>query len=210
MAPDHPTLDWRDGVPVSARYGDAYYQADGWAEAAHVFLGGNDLPARLTAGFRVAELGFGTGLNALVLSDAAPCPVAMTSFEAHPMTRDDMARALAPFGGGGALVDQWPAERIALPNLDLTVMFGDARETLPMWEGTADAWFLDGFAPARNPEMWGEALLAAVGRATPPGGTVATFTAAGHVRRALDAAGFEVTRVPGFGRKRHMTRGTKR
>ena len=79
-----------------------------------------------------------------------------------------------------------------------------------MWPGRADAWFLDGFSPARNPELWGEALLAEVGGHTAPGGTMATYTAAGFVRRGLATAGFEVARVPGYGRKRHMTRGRMR
>ena len=83
---------------------------------------------------------------------------------------------------------------------------GDARETLPTWEGRADAWFLDGFSPAKNPELWGADLMTEVARHTAPRGTVATYTAAGFVRRGLQAAGFTVERVPGFGRKRHMTR----
>ena len=87
---------------------------------------------------------------------------------------------------------------------------GDARDALPAWEGHADAWYLDGFSPAKNPEMWGPELMADVARHTARQGTAATYTAAGFVRRGLDAAGFEVTRVPGFGRKRHMTRAVLR
>ncbi len=85
-------------------------------------------------------------------------------------------------------------------------MDGDARETLPNWTGQCDAWFLDGFSPAKNPELWGEDLMADVARHTAPGGTAATYTAAGFVRRGLEAAGFAVTRAPGFAGKRHMTR----
>ena len=87
------------------------------------------------------------------------------------------------------------------------VIVGDARETLPAWRGVSDAWFLDGFSPVKNPELWETALLGEVARHTAPGGTFATYTAAGHVRRALAAAGFSVSRVPGFGRKRHMSIG---
>ena len=207
-----PRIEWRGGVPVAARFGDPYYSLhDGAAEARHVFLGGNGLPGRLRGGFRVAELGFGTGLNALVLAAAwaGPGRVALTSFEAHPMGRDDMARALAAFPEVDAapLLDVWPATRFALGAVDVTVVAGDARETLPRWGGVAEAWFLDGFAPARNPEMWSPRLMAAVAARTAPGGTVATYTAAGSVRRALAAAGFAVRRVAGFGRKRHMTVG---
>ena len=206
-----PRIAWQDGVPVAEAFGDPYYAlTDGLAETRHVFLAGNDLPARLRDGFRVAELGFGTGLNALALASAwdGPGTVTMTSFEAHPMARDDMARALARFDVDAApLLDAWPCERVRLGAVDLSVVLGDARETVPAWKGRADAWFLDGFAPARNPEMWGAALLEAVAARTAPGGTFATYTAAGHVRRALAGAGFAVERVPGHGAKRHMTRG---
>ena len=78
---------------------------------------------------------------------------------------------------------------------------------MPSWDGEADAWFLDGFSPAKNPELWAPDLMAEVARHTAPGGTFATYTAAGHVRRALADAGFTVSRQPGFGRKRHMTTG---
>jgi tRNA U34 5-methylaminomethyl-2-thiouridine-forming methyltransferase MnmC len=211
-------VEWRNGVPVAARFGDPYFSlADGLAETRHVFLGGNGLPERLRNGFRIAELGFGTGLNALAIAEAweGPGRIAYTAFEAFPMARDDMARALRAFPvAADPLLDQWPEmrialpeARIALPGLDLHVVFGDARRTLPAWSGRADAWFLDGFAPARNPELWEAELLAEVARRTRPGGTFATYTAAGHVRRALAAAGFAVERVPGFGAKRHMTRG---
>ncbi|MFN3294536.1 MAG: tRNA (5-methylaminomethyl-2-thiouridine)(34)-methyltransferase MnmD, partial [Gemmobacter sp.] len=91
--------------------------------------------------------------------------------------------------------------------LEAEVIVGDVRQTLPAWPGRADAWFLDGFSPAKNPEMWGAALMAEVAAHTAPGGTFATYTAAGHVRRALQAAGFQVTRSAGFGAKRHMSAG---
>ena len=87
------------------------------------------------------------------------------------------------------------------------IVIGDARRSLPTWRGAADAWYLDGFAPARNPELWREELMAEVARHTRPDGTFATYTAAGFVRRGLQAAGFQVERVPGHGHKRHMSRG---
>ncbi|MEM8823858.1 MAG: tRNA (5-methylaminomethyl-2-thiouridine)(34)-methyltransferase MnmD [Pseudomonadota bacterium] len=204
-------IEWKDGVPVASGFGDPYYSLqDGLAEAQHVFLGGNDLPGRFHEGFHVAELGFGTGLNALATAAAwdGPGRLRYTAFEAYPMARDDMAQALSAFPvDASPLLDQWPAERIDLPGIALQLVFGDARRTLPDWRGRADAWYLDGFAPARNPELWGDALMAEVAQHTAPGGTFATYTAAGHVRRALAAAGFTVGRVPGFGRKRHMTLG---
>jgi tRNA U34 5-methylaminomethyl-2-thiouridine-forming methyltransferase MnmC len=92
----------------------------------------------------------------------------------------------------------------------LTVVMGDARRTPPGWRGAADAWFLDAFSPARNPQMWEPDLLADVGRHAAKGGTCATYSSAGFVHARLEAAGFAVTRCPGFGAKRHMTRGEKR
>jgi tRNA U34 5-methylaminomethyl-2-thiouridine-forming methyltransferase MnmC len=209
-----PRLTWRDGVPVAEAFGDPYFSlGDGLAEARHVFLAGNGLPGRLREGFRVAELGFGTGLNAVALAEAwqGPGRIAMTSFEAWPMETPDMARALEHFPLRAdlrdALLAAWPARRIALGGVDLEIVPGDARLTLPDWPGRADAWFLAGFAPARNPELWEPELLVQVARHSALGATVATYSAAGHVRRALEAAGFAVERVPGFGRKRHMTVG---
>lgn len=207
-------LEWRDGVvPVSTRFDDPYFSLEnGLQETRHVFLGGNDLPARLRPGFHVAELGFGTGLNMLALAlVAGQTPVRFTSFEAYPMATSDIARALAVFPEARAIADPfltaWEtgARRFALGPLTVEVIVGDARDTLQSWAGQADAWFLDGFSPARNPELWSPALMAEVGRLTAPGGSAATYTAAGFVRRGLEQAGFTVTRVPGFGRKRHMT-----
>jgi tRNA U34 5-methylaminomethyl-2-thiouridine-forming methyltransferase MnmC len=211
---------WHAGdVPVSARFDDPYFaEADGLAETGHVFLDGNDLPARFRPGFHIAELGFGTGLNALAAwaawdASGQAGDLAFTSFEAFPLDAAAMARALGRWPSlatrAGALVAAWGsgARDIRLPGLRLRVIEGDARATLPCWTGRADAWFLDGFAPARNPEMWEAALLAAVARHTAPGGTFATYSAAGAVRARLAAAGFAVARAPGFGRKRHMTQG---
>lgn len=210
-------LDWNGDTPVARDWGDPYYSLeDGAAESAHVFLAGNDLPARFRDGFRIAELGFGTGLNALLAWQAfrAACPAGtlrFTSFEARPMAPADRARALSalsPPGDTDAFCAALAASprHVSLPGLALTVIEGDARDTLPPWPDKADAWFLDGFAPAKNPELWEPALLNAVARHTAPRGTAATYTAAGHVRRALADAGFTVERTRGHGRKRHMTR----
>ncbi|WP_370399882.1 tRNA (5-methylaminomethyl-2-thiouridine)(34)-methyltransferase MnmD [Sulfitobacter sp. JB4-11] len=211
-------IEWRGGdVPVSTRFDDPYFSLDdGVAETGHVFLRGNDLPARFTAGFHIAELGFGTGLNMLVAWDAwmragHKGPLRFTSFEAFPLTQSDMARAHRAFPSFGGrrdmLCESWTPTggQFALPGLDAEIIIGDARDMLPLWGAKADAWFLDGFAPARNPEMWSPALMAGVAAHTQPNGTAATYTAAGEVRRGLAAAGFTVQRVPGYGRKRHMT-----
>jgi tRNA U34 5-methylaminomethyl-2-thiouridine-forming methyltransferase MnmC len=139
--------------------------------------------------------------------------VRFTSFEAFPLRAPDIARALSAFpealAAAGPFLAAWAggARRFALQALQVEVIEGDARDTLPRWPGRADAWFLDGFSPARNPELWSPALLAEVARHTAPAGTFATYTAAGHVRRSLQAAGFAVTRQPGHGHKRHMSCG---
>lgn len=204
-------IQWEDGVPVSRRFDDPYYaRSDGLAESRHVFLDGNGLAERFRGAreFHIAELGFGTGLNFLAAwalwRDVAPegGVLSFTTFEGFPMSREEQARALAVWPELDGFVADMLAGRMG--DVELTVIEGDVRETLPAWEGLADAWFLDGFAPARNPEMWGEALMAKVGRKTRPGGTFATYTAAGHVRRSLQAAGFDVRKVPGFGSKREM------
>ncbi|KMK68782.1 tRNA (5-methylaminomethyl-2-thiouridine)(34)-methyltransferase MnmD [Puniceibacterium sp. IMCC21224] len=215
---DQNALSWRDGqVPVSTRFDDPYYSlAGGLAETRHVFLAGNDLPQRLRDGFHIAELGFGTGLNLLAAltmwrESATPGRLHFTTFEAFPLTADDMIRAQSAFEELKPLADElaphWQAGTtfFDLPDLRFEMIPGDARDTLPNWSGTADAWFLDGFSPAKNPELWEPALLDTVSRHTAADGTAATYTAAGHVRRALDAAGLVTARVSGYGRKRHMT-----
>jgi len=217
MNDQQAALDWLEGVPVSTRFDDPYYSlADGLAETRHVFLEGNGLPGLFRPGFHVAELGFGTGLNLLAAlatwrEAGAPGALRFTSFEAFPLAAEDMIRAQGAFaelaGLAAELAPFWQAGacEIALPDLEFRLIVGDARRTLPAWQDKADAWFLDGFAPAKNPALWEPALLAEVARHTAPGGSAATYTAAGHVRRALAEAGFEVTRQAGFGRKRHMT-----
>jgi tRNA U34 5-methylaminomethyl-2-thiouridine-forming methyltransferase MnmC len=215
-------LDWKDGtIPVSRRFDDPYFSlADGLAETRHVFLAGNGLPDRLTDGFHIAELGFGTGLNMLATQIAwaatgRPGTLHFTSFEAFPLPATDIDRALQAFPEARAVADPFLAawgrgqRRFTLPGLTVEVIEGDARATLPLWQGRADAWFLDGFSPAKNPELWSTDLMEMVFAHTLPGGSFATYTAAGHVRRALADAGFTVQRHPGHGRKRHMTAGWK-
>ncbi|MFN7003471.1 MAG: tRNA (5-methylaminomethyl-2-thiouridine)(34)-methyltransferase MnmD [Roseinatronobacter sp.] len=208
-------LEWREtSIPVSTRFDDPYFSLEsGLEETRHVFLRGNGLPERARPGFQIAELGFGTGLNLLAtVAAVTQGPIRYTSFEAYPMTPEDMERALAAFPALDAtgLIDAWTrgARRFTLDAVEVEIILGDARETLPDWPGRADAWYLDGFSPAKNPELWSEALMAQVAAHTAPGGTFATYTAAGHVRRALTDAGFTVQRMPGYGRKRHMSCGT--
>lgn len=213
-------LEWRDGnTPVSVRFSDPYYSVhDGLAESEHVFLAGNNLPERFRPGFHVAELGFGTGLNLLSLwrawlSDGQTGKLCFTSFEAFPMTADDMKMALSRWPELWPLADIFLAQYAAgktiieTDQLRAEIIIGDARKTLPHWQGHADAWFLDGFNPATNPELWNADILAQIARHTASGGSFATYTAAGHIRRGLQNAGFEVSKVTGFAHKRHMTIG---
>ncbi|WP_171177485.1 tRNA (5-methylaminomethyl-2-thiouridine)(34)-methyltransferase MnmD [Ruegeria sp. HKCCD8929] len=220
MADQRAKLTWiEDKVPVSERFDDPYFSLqNGLEETRHVFLAGNDLPARFAPGFRIAELGFGTGLNMLTAwseweRSGQSGPLHFTSFEAFPMTPTDMGRALAAFPElaewSHRFLAVWQGGACDLGTLRLEVIEGDARQTLPAWAGQADAWFLDGFSPAKNPELWESDLLHEVANHTAPSGTAATYTAAGFVRRGLEEAGFTVTRSPGFGRKRHMTRAIK-
>jgi len=212
-------LVWRDQiVPVSTRFDDPYFSlANGLAETRHVFLAGNDLPARLRPGFHIAELGFGTGLNLLATLIAAEgiCEgLRYTSFEAWPLAAEDIARALSAFPEAAARAGPFRgrlgrgvAHRSRWGRWQVEVLIGDARATLPTWQGRADAWYLDGFSPAKNPELWAPDLMAEVARHTAPEGSFATYTAAGFVRRGLAEAGFAVSRAPGHGMKRHMSRG---
>lgn len=213
-------IDWRPkGVPVSRAFDDPYFSLDnGLSETRHVFLAGNGLPERFRPGFRIAELGVGTGLNlcaayAAWRESGTRGTLRYVGFEAYPLGVDEMETALRSFSDihevAGTILAALAGDElhITLPDLDARIIVGDARETLPRWDGQADAWFLDGFAPARNPELWEPGLLREVAMHTAPQGRCATYTAAGFVRRRLADAGFEVCRVPGFGRKRHMTLG---
>ena len=211
-------LSWQDGViPVATRFDDPYFSKnDGLSETRHVFLSGNDLPDRLTPGFHVAELGFGTGLNLLALSLITETPTRFTSFEAFPLASKDIARALDHFPEARAVAEPFLSAwangqtQFQLGPIQVEIILGDARDTLAAWRHKADAWFLDGFSPAKNPELWSPDILTEVARHTAAHGTFATYTAAGHVRRALQDAGFQVERRPGHGSKKHMSAGTLR
>ena len=217
-----PVIWGDDGAPRSRLYDDIYFSSgDGLAEARAVFLGGCDLPSawRGRDRFVVAELGFGTGLNIAALLElwrAGHHPgahLSIFSVEAHPLGPRDAARALAPWPEVSEIADlliaRWPGRargfhRIDLPEFGATVDVAvmEASAALAAWTGEADAWFLDGFAPARNPAMWRKELLSWVARRSAPGARLATYTVAGEVRRDLAAAGFEGERRAGFGRKR--------
>lgn len=218
---------FRDGAAFSETYGDTYWSLDGGLdETRHVFLSGNDLPARWQGRdrFTILETGFGAGLNFLCtwqrFRGTAPAGARLhyLSVDKHPFRRDDLARLygqwpeLAPLGA--ELLGRYPPlipgfHRLHLDGgrIILTLLFGEAAEMLAQVAARVDAFFLDGFAPARNPDMWSEALFAQLGRLAAPGATFATYSAAGKVSRGMTAAGFAVEKQPGFGRKREMLHG---
>lgn len=222
-----PEIAWQDGdTPVAARFDDPYFaREEGRLETREVFLTGNGLPARWRDRdtFTIAELGFGTGLSfletlALWRRTAEPGQqLHYVSFERYPLAWADLNRALRPWpdiaAEAAVLHDNWPPAascRIEAPGgVTLDLMIGDANDTLPRWDGRADAWYLDGFSPAKNPDLWSAPLMQAVFDHCAPGGTFSTYTAAGWVRRNLAAAGFVVRKVPGFGRKRERLSGER-
>lgn len=221
-------MEWDDeNVPFAPQFGDTYYsKAGGLGEARYVFLQGNQLPERWSGGkpFTIAELGFGTGLNflttvQLLLSLPAHKRPKLTyvSFELYPMNGADITRALSQWPEltplKDKLLDVWQLKSgwnvIVIGGVTLKLGIGDAYEMLGPLSTQFDAWYLDGFNPARNPELWCKDMMYAVSRKTAAGGTFGTYTAAGWVRRNLQGAGFEVSRIKGYGTKRQMMVGQK-
>ncbi|MBP1848612.1 tRNA (5-methylaminomethyl-2-thiouridine)(34)-methyltransferase MnmD [Rhizobium halophytocola] len=223
------SLVWHEGdMPYSTAFGDHFYsQADGRLECAYVFLAGNGLPERWQAGddVRIGELGFGTGLNLCETwrQWAATRPASghlhFVSFELYPMQREEIDRALGRWPEIAAqrlaLTALWPDSPGGTIELDLdgrtrlTVVCGEALESVLKSTLEFDAWYLDGFAPSRNGAMWSPELMQALHAHTVPGGRFATYAAAGFVRRNLQAAGFDVERRPGFAGKREMLAGSR-
>ncbi|MGE3304190.1 MAG: tRNA (5-methylaminomethyl-2-thiouridine)(34)-methyltransferase MnmD, partial [Hyphomonadaceae bacterium] len=221
--PALPDLDWtEDGQPRARAYDDVYFsKAGGLAEARAVFLAGCGLPEAWAgrARFAIGELGFGAGLNALAVWDAwrrTRPPGGMlhfTSVEAFPLPREAAARALGAFPEiadlAVRLLAAWPVrapapQRLWFPEdgFALTVQIGEACGVLAGMTGAFDAWFLDGFAPARNEAMWRPELFSRVAALSAPGARAATYSVAGGVRRGLEAAGFAVEKRAGFAAKR--------
>jgi len=211
-----------DGTPFSAAYGDRYHSASGGlAQARQVFLQGNGLPGRWRGRerFTVLETGFGFGLSFLATwqawrEDPQRCGrLHFVSVEKHPFEPADLSSVLKQYGElkGDELVARWPMlvpgmHRLAFENgaVVLTLHFGDAADGLPQLDLAADAIYLDGFAPARNPDMWAPPLLRRLGRLSAPDATLATWTVAAAVRDALAHSGWALEKRPGFGAKREM------
>ncbi len=234
LKPARLRWDGPSGTPRSTDFNDIYFAGDGLSEARHVFLGGAglaDLFAAASARTRdvvIGETGFGTGLNFLAAWElwrrrprAPRSRLLYFSCDLFPLTPEDLARAHEGVCAAHPDIRDLAAGlQAAYPQPDpgahdikiaedvrLRLLFDDAaafaRETF-----RADAWFLDGFAPAKNPDMWRAEVLNAVAARSKPGARLATFTAAGAVRRGLEAADFTVEKRAGFGAKRHMLTAT--
>lgn len=227
-------LDWQlvDGidVPVSKQFGDVYFSKDnGLLETRHVFLNGNELSTRLAdlkpfAYFCVGETGFGTGLNILALwqlwQQVRPdnqSHLHAISVEKFPLSRADLVRALNAWPElkplADQLISQYPmpiagCHRLSFPEerFSLDLWLGDAHDVFPVIEKTApvNAWFLDGFAPSCNPDMWEENVLNNIVRLSETGTTFASFSVAGVLKRGLKQHGISISRPRGFGHKREM------
>ncbi|WP_104911953.1 bifunctional tRNA (5-methylaminomethyl-2-thiouridine)(34)-methyltransferase MnmD/FAD-dependent 5-carboxymethylaminomethyl-2-thiouridine(34) oxidoreductase MnmC [Pseudomonas sp. LG1D9] len=224
-------LDWDDqGRPRSRVFDDVYFSdQSGLDETRYVFLEQNHLQQRFAAlpeGGRlvIGETGFGTGLNFLCawrLFDQHAAPGARLHFvsvEKYPLSHADLQRALGLWPELKPWAEQLLAQYVAIHQgfqrlvldagrVTLTLLIGDALEQLPQLDAQVDAWFLDGFAPAKNPDMWTAELFAELARLAAPGSTISTFTSTGWVRRLLNGAGFKMKRTPGIGHKWEILRG---
>ena len=220
--PDPEVFLGDDGTPRSRVSEDVYFSTSGGIdETRHVFIegiGGQKFFKNRDV-TRIAELGFGTGLNFIATwrhwVDAAPNDATLhyTSIEGYPMSAELLQRSLATFpdltAEAAALIAGWPplvrgTHRLILGygRVHLTLIFDDVLNALDRLSGAFDAWYLDGFSPAKNPDMWTGDVLDRVRALSASGARLATFTAAGHVRRTLAELGFEVEKRKGFGRKR--------
>lgn len=218
-----------EGTPYSAEYDDVYHSTDGAiAQAQHVFLAGNGLPERWrdSESFTIIETGFGLGLNFLCTWRAwrgdphGARRLHYVSVEQHPFSRQDLETLhaawpeLAPLAA--ELRRRWPlaiagTQRVHFDEgrLTLTLLFGEAEHMMPSLVASADALYLDGFAPAKNPALWSPALLRTLTHLARPGATLATWSVAAEPRQSLAAAGWQLEKRPGFGQKREMLVGTR-
>jgi tRNA 5-methylaminomethyl-2-thiouridine biosynthesis bifunctional protein len=226
MTLHHARLEWQDNQPYSSEYDDVYFSSDsGLDETHYVFLAHNQLATRwqhlAQDHFTICETGFGTGLNFLcawqLWLETAPSSARLhfISTEKYPLHIDDLQKALKLWPSlstlSDALIGQYPLVSKAWHRLifdsgrvTLTLLIGDVKDTLPKLKSPVDAWFLDGFSPAKNPDMWQASLFEEMAKHSHLDSTFATFTSAGDIRRGLQSAGFQVSKAPGFGKKREM------
>lgn len=225
------SLNWDEqGQPLCAQFGDVYFSNEnGLEETRYVFLANNQLPERfaaLAAGEQlvIGETGFGTGLNFLCAwqlfeqQATSGARLHFVSVEKYPLSRADLQRALALWPELAPFAAQLLAQYVALHpgfqrlvfadgRIVLTLLIGDALELFGQLDAQVDAWFLDGFAPAKNPDMWTPELFAELARLSHASTTLGTFTSTGYVRRRLNDAGFKMKRMPGLGRKWEVLKG---
>lgn len=218
-----PDIRFDNGTLISNAYGDVYASRDGSvAESEYVFLNGNGFPERWKENnsITIAELGFGTGLNFFVAWNdflqhaSSRAHLHFISTELVPLSATDIMKAISNYPELEWLASQFVSRmplriagihHIQFERVTLTLCYGDANEFLPQLNAKVDAWFLDGFSPAKNPDMWNQTIFAHVARL---GGTVATFSAAGDVKRGLESVGYTMEKRAGFGHKRDMLVGT--
>jgi tRNA 5-methylaminomethyl-2-thiouridine biosynthesis bifunctional protein len=222
-------IQWKNQQPYSLDFDDVYYSSDdGLAETNYVFIQHNQLSQRFSQldknRFTIIETGFGTGLNFFCAAQhfLAHAPNHATlqfiSIERYPLTVDDFIKANRYWFVFEKMVNELASTYIQLkPGLNelnccdgriqLNLWVGDANNVLPQINTVADAWFLDGFAPSKNSDMWSETLFDEIARLSKTNTTFATFTSAGEVRRHLQAVGFNVRKAAGFGKKREMLHG---
>jgi tRNA 5-methylaminomethyl-2-thiouridine biosynthesis bifunctional protein len=220
------TLTWRDNTPVSPHFDDIYFSVeDGLAESTFVFLENNQLEQRfksVTDQFVIGELGFGTGLNFLntvrLWQRCAPHTATLHYYavEKYPLSPADIERALRVWSPLHNLTDIFVAQypeilmsehSLIFGNVYLSVFCNDILTGLPRISHLVHAWFCDGFAPLKNPDMWSSEVFQQMAEKSAPQATFATFSAARLVRDHATAAGFTIEKVKGFGRKRTMLRG---
>ncbi|MBF0122956.1 MAG: tRNA (5-methylaminomethyl-2-thiouridine)(34)-methyltransferase MnmD [Candidatus Omnitrophica bacterium] len=217
-----------------------FCQDNGYEEALHVCCHGNDLSARFKkldparqGTFTIIETGFGTGLDFCCAwktwEESAPKSwrLHFVSVELYPVSPDDLKRALALWPAITPYKEALAAQYRPVPGsisemsfnndrVKLTIVFDDVVSALRTILQNqivlfgADAWFLDGFGPAKNPEMWSEDVFVVMASLSQPGTTMSTFTVAGVVRRGLEAHGFTLKKIPGHGRKNQILSGVFR
>ena len=221
-------LDWSvKNVPRSLRFGDSYFSnLDGLDETKYVFLNGNKLPEiwRCTDRFIIAETGFGTGLNFFATwqlwreTSTRNSNLNYYSIEKYPLTISQIEKSISHWSDLKPLLEEFKKDYASTEvnsqtilfdkgSVTLKLIFGDVRDVLSQATFSSDAWFLDGFAPSCNPEMWNHEVFREVARLSKKGTRLATFTSASAVRRGLTDVGFDMVKIPGFGRKREMLTG---
>lgn len=222
-------IQWKNQQPYSLDFDDVYYSSDdGLAETNYVFIQHNQLIKRFTQldknCFTIIETGFGTGLNFFCAAQhfLAHAPNHATlqfiSIERYPLTVVDFIKANRYWFVFEQMVNQLASNYIHLAEglnklsccdhrIQLDLWVGDVSHVLPQINTPADAWFLDGFAPSKNSDMWSETLFQEIARLSRTDTTFATFTSAGEARRHLQEAGFNVRKATGFGKKREMLYG---